>query len=74
MTQEITSFIAVILFVAFMDVYIFWYHQDTLRILITIGLNFIVLMGYNIARDTANLTGDEDIPRDGSLEKSSEFA
>jgi hypothetical protein len=69
--QEITGFIAVALLMASMDAYVVWYHQATLRILFTIGLNFIVLVGYTIARDTINGTGSDAIPQVGSLEKSS---
>jgi hypothetical protein len=74
MTQDIIFFTAVIPFVASMDAYIVWDHQNTLRILFTIVLNFIVLMGYHIARDTINGTDIDATPQDESLEKSSEFA
>jgi hypothetical protein len=73
-TQDIISFLAVILFMASMDAYVVWYHQDTLRILFTIALNFIVLMGYHIVRDIINGTDNDAMPRDEFLEKSSEFA
>jgi hypothetical protein len=72
MTQEITGFIAVTLFMASLDAYIVWYHQDVFRILFTIGLNFVLLMAYSIARDTINGSGNEATPPDGPLEKSSE--
>jgi hypothetical protein len=73
-TQEITGFIAVTLFMASLDAYIVWYHQDVFRILFTIGLNFILLMAYSIARDAVNGSGNEALPQDGPLEKSSESA
>jgi hypothetical protein len=74
MTQDIIFFTAVILFVASMDAYIVWDHQNTLRVLFTIVLDFIVLMGYHTARDTINGTDIDATPQDESLEKSSEFA
>jgi hypothetical protein len=74
MTQDITAFIAVMLFMASLDAYVVWYNQDTLRILFTIALNFIVLMGYHIVRDTINGTDNDATPEDRSLEKSSDFA
>jgi hypothetical protein len=74
MTQDITGFLAVILFMASMDAYVVWYHQDTLRILFTIALNFAVLMGYHIVRDTINGTDNDAEPQDEPLKKSSELA
>jgi hypothetical protein len=73
-TQEITGFIAVTLFMASLDAYIVWYHQDVFRIIFTIGLNFILLMAYSIARDVINGSGNEATTQDGPLEKSSESA
>jgi hypothetical protein len=72
-TQDIISFLAVILFMASMDAYVVWYHQDTLRILFTIALNFIVLMGYHIVRDTINGTDNDATPQDESLESREVF-
>jgi hypothetical protein len=74
MTQDIIGFLAVFLFMASMDAYVVWYHQDTLRILFTIALNFIVLMSYHIVRDTINGTDNDATPQDEPPEKSSEFA
>jgi hypothetical protein len=63
MIGETARLLAACLVLILIDAYIFWNHQDALRILFAIGINFVILLGCSTVSDITAGSGGDAVSR-----------